>query len=473
MMIPSHRPQRTRIMTARCARKESRLSKASKRCPICESVNSSKATSCYNCGASLEAVDVEVGQQPSPTNRSMEYDYRYGETDLIEDSLRSRARAYMTGIGLLLLGVLIGASVIVAAPLLQPEPAVPAVINADESPTPRPTVVLATVTQGIPTATATLSPSPSPTITLTPTPEPCIQNVQTGDGMIAIVSRCGHRSLDVIPLVVTLNNLNDENDLRPGQQIIVPYPTPTDDPAAVPEAQSDAQTVSNELASANPSGLSQEQIRQTQEFDPFFRPTPTNPPGVQNYQVQAGDTIVSIVAQFNTEINAIDLLNPQLTFSQCEMGQTFGGPTCSVALREGEIIRVPAPTPTPTLSPTPSGSETPTPTATATFNAPSLISPDPRAYFRRDEVVTLRWTATGALAPGEVYLVEVQSLTQGLLYLAETTDLFLVVPLEWQGPAARQFEYAWSVSIAQQGDPDSARSATAIRAFTWEGRGEE
>lgn len=449
------------------------MSKASKRCPICESSNSGKATSCYNCGASLEGVDVEIGQLPSPTSRSTAYDFRYGETDLIEDSLRGKARAYMTGIALFALIVVIGASAIVAAPLLQPEPALPAAAGPDESPTPRPTIILATVTEGIPTATATLSPTPSPTITLTPTPEPCIQNVQAGDGMIAIVSRCGHRSLDVIPLVVTLNGLNDENDLRPGQQIIVPYPTPTEDPAAIPTTQGDAQTTSIELASADPDGLSEEEIRQTQEFDPFFRPTATNPPGVQNYQVQAGDTIVSIIARFETEINALDLLNPQLTFLQCEMGQTFGGPTCTVPLREGEIIRVPAPTPTPTLSPTPSGSETPTPTATATFNAPSPISPDARAYFRRDEVVTLRWAATGALAPGEVYLVEVQSLTQGLLYLAETTDLFFVIPLEWQGLEARQYEYAWSVAIAQEGNPDSARNATAIRAFTWEGRGEE
>src|SRR5690606_6400692 len=279
-----------------------------------------------------------------------------------------------------------------------------------------------------------------------------------------------------IPLVVTMNSLNNENDLRSGQTITIPYPTATEDPNAVPPTESSS--ASSPFVSLTTDGILEADaaatsVALTQVVNPFFRPTPTNLPGVRDYTVVRGDTIISVIAQFETNINAIDIRNPDLTFSQCVMVTTFGGNTCSVALAEGQILRGPAPTPTPALSPTSDGSETPTPTATATYNAPSPLSPSERAFFRRDEIVTLRWAASGALAPNEIYLVTVQDLTRGQEFTGETSELYFVLPPQWQGPAALQYEYAWTVAIATAGDPASAAYITRPLTFTWVGREEE
>lgn len=456
------------------------MSQARKRCPICDTSNPHKAAFCNNCGASLADVEVEMSGAPGKRGSASAYDFRYGETDLAEEGMRGKARAYLAGILLIIMIAVAGLGVFVVYPALTPEPtATPTLdpaIAAQITNTPRPTVIFATVTQGSPTLTTTPSPTLSPTPTITPSPEPCTVQVQPEEGMISLVSRCGHRHMDVIPLVVTMNSLNNENDLRSGQTIVIPYPTATEDPNAVPPTESSS--ASSEFVSLTTDGFSEADaaatsVALTQEVDPFFRPTPTNLPGVQNYTVVQGDNITSIIAQFQTNINAIDMLNPDLTFSQCEMGTTFGGNTCIVFLVEGQILRVPAPTPTPTLSPTPSGSETPTPTATATYNAPSPLSPSERAFFRRDEIVTLRWAASGALAPGEIYLVTVQDLTRGQEFTGETSELFFVLPPLWQGPAAQQYEYAWTVAIAKVGDPASAVFTTRPLTFTWVGRGEE
>ena len=95
---------------------------------------------------------------------------------------------------------------------------------------------------------------------------------------------------------------------------------------------------------------------------------------------------------------------------------------CSVILIPGNRVRVPAPTPTPTLSLTPSGSETPTPTASPTFNVPALYSPEEGAYFDKNTLVTLRWSASGTLASNEAYLIVITNLDSGEVYQANTRD---------------------------------------------------
>lgn len=453
------------------------MSKAYKRCPICDASNPHKASFCNNCGAALADVDVEVEGTLNAYGRGTSYDFRYGETDLAEEGLRGKARAYLAGLLLTLFGAAAIFGIFVIYPAVRPVPPPTKTPNAaqilqatEQEITSRPTIHLATVTRGSPTHTHTPTLTLTPTPTETFTPAPCIQQVQPNDGMIAIIARCGHASLDVIPLVVTLNSLNNENDIRPGQNIIVPYPTQPAPPTEAADTETGSSADGVMVASAG--GLSDEDVRATQAIDPFFRPTSTNPPGVQNYVVQPNDTIISVIAMFDTNINAMDMLNPDLTFSQCEMGTVFGGNTCSVPLSVGQMLRVPAPTPTPTLSPTPSGSETPTPTPTATYNAPSALSPTNRAYFRRDSIVTLRWAATAMLAADEIYLVTLQDLTRNQVFTGETGDLFFIVPLAWQGEANRHYEYAWTISIAKAGRPDSAAYSTAPLIFTWEGRGE-
>lgn len=425
-----------------------------------------------NCGASLTHAAVEVRELGARPNTRQGYDFRYGETDLSEDGLRGKARLYLASIIGIILLVAGGAAAYWIVPTLipKPSPTFTPSPSPDVTLTPSPTLALATVTLGQPTQTPTETPSITPTPAPTSTPEPCVQTVGAGEGMLALISRCGHLHLDVIPEVVRLNGLNGENDLRAGQTIIIPFPTPTFDPNAVaPTAE--ANSGNAEMISLG-GGLSQEDILATQAVNPFFVPTPTNPPGVANYVVILNDSIIGIIANYNTTIDVIDKLNPEMEFFQCEMGQQFGGPACVVPLFEGQIIRVPVPTATPTATFTPNGSETPTPTATATFNAPNPLSPSNRAYFRRDEIITLRWSASGTLAEDEAYTVTVQNLTEGMAFTGETRELFWVIPQEWQGAEAKQLEYIWTVAVTRQGNAESARYTTLPASFTWEGRGE-
>lgn len=417
-----------------------------------------------------------------------DYDFRYGETDLLEDALMHKARNYtmavvfglstllLLGLGMILLPMLSGEAD-AASERLNPTSNLGSAdpLAQMQSPTVSPVMLaLATVTEGQPTVPPTLTPSMTATLTLTPTPAPCEQIVGSGEGLYAVVSRCGHRDLYVITAVIDLNNLNSDTDIIAGQRLIVPWPTETPDPAgdAEPFGQPSDLTTSNTADQApDLSGqMSAEDIAATQAVDPFFNPTPTNPPGVQNHQVQAGENIATIIVYYNTSIDVLEQLNPQITFSQCDFGTRFGGERCVVLLNTNQIIRVPAPTPTPTLSPTPSGSETPTPTATATFNAPSPLSPSNRSFFQRDQIVTLRWTTSAFLARGQAYLVQVENLTEGIVYTDQTTDLFYVLPRDWQSAASGRFEYEWTVSVIDVAASDTPLYATEPLAFSWEGQ---
>lgn len=450
------------------------MAQAQKRCPICDTTNPKKAAYCMNCGASLTHAQVEVRDGVARPIKAG-YDFRYGETDLSEDGLRGKARLYFAWI-IGILAVVVSALVVLwirpsfsPAPLDTPTSLPTSNVTASASPT----FGLATVTQGSPTLTPSYTPSQTFTPAPTATPEPCLQTVGAGEGMLALISRCGHIHLDVISLVVTLNGLNNENDLRAGQTILIPYPTPTVDPNAVPATADPAvESGSDAMMVSLGDGLSQEDIFATQAVDPFFAPTPTNPSGIGNYTIVFNDSIIGIISAYNTTIDTLDKLNPEMEFFQCEMGQTFGGPACIVPIYEGQVIRVPVPTPTPTFTFTPNGSETPTPTATATYNAPNPLSPDNRAYFRQDQIITLRWAATGTLADGEVYLVTAQNLAEGTAFTGQTRELFWVVPEEWQGAQATQLEYVWTVAIAPLDRPESARYTSLQFSFTWEGRGE-
>jgi hypothetical protein len=165
-------------------------------------------------------------------------------------------------------------------------------------------------------------------------------------------------------------------------------------------------------------------------------------------------------------------LNPQIPFSQCDFQYDSGGGRCTVLLQVGQQIRVPVPLPTATLSPTLSGSETPTFTPTPTYNAPSALSPGNRAMFGRDDLVTLRWVASGSLSAGEAYRITVENITTGSVYTADTSELFYIIPGDWQGRDARRHQYRWTVSVIRLDEPDNPTFTTEARLFTWEGRGE-
>lgn len=445
---------------------------AYKICPICASPSPRTASTCSVCGADLTTAPA-VEERREDVQRDPGYDHRYGETDLDESNLKWRGATYALLAGVLLTGTLcVGSALFVGARIFEmlavpgsaplPSPTPNSLLAATN--TPRPTMFLPTVTQAPPTRTPTPSPAP------TDTPGPCIQQVQPGDSLIAIVGRCGHRNLAVIDLVLEMNNLSAPEVIQSGQTLEIPWPTPTEDPDSqleeTPEGEANSAASASVVIGAPLSGSD------TLARLPAAAPTATLQPGVTWHRVVSGENIISVAFSYGANVKILSELNPEVTFSQCDFGLSTGGPNCVVQIYEGQMLRVPAPTPTPTLSPTPSGSETPTPTATPTFNAPAALSPGDGRLFLRDEFVTLRWIASGTLSARQVYRIRVTDVTAGNIYEADTTELSFVLPAEWQGHNERRHEYRWTVSVVDLDNPQQPFFTTEPKTFLWETQGD-
>lgn len=449
-------------------------------CPICGTRTHANAVMCSTCGTSLADIAPVKGTAATLRTPSSTYDRRYGETDLLEGETPRNSGMLLIG-GLLVLPLILCAGLIGflgARSLAERMPTeVPPTVTITQTAqigesieivptdtplplftnTPYPTPRLATITPAPPTATATF------------TPGPCERRVEAGQTLIDLAYSCGHRSQDVFPEILEMNNLSAPEALIAGQLIQIPWPTPTVDPNASGAADNEI-----EVADAgNASSGDVETVLAAQVFEEVL-PTPTDTliPGVMWHIIQTNETMVGIAYLYNTNAEVLAQLNPEIDFLQCDFGLDTGGETCTVFLVAGQQMRVPAPTATPTLSPTPSGSETATPTATATFNAPSLMSPSNRALFMRADLITLRWVPTGTLALDEQYLVTLRDLTANRTETALTTQLFYIVPSTMQGTDARRHEYEWMVSVVRNGDPASARFTTDPRTFTWEALGD-
>ncbi len=445
-------------------------------CPICDTPNHRNAALCSTCGASLEnaaLVTPENQTQKHPTD----YQQQYGETDLFEGNLPWRGGTYLfSGVAVLAVLLCVGVVYLAAsrvfnntapptngiensftltAPGVQSD-------NGFVTNTPRPTLFLPTVTIGVPTPTPTDKP------TLTPTQGPCVQKVLPGDDLISLLYRCGHRDFqDLLQTVLDMNKMSDPSQLQAGQTIIIPWPTPTVDPNAEPEPTGDQ-------SSSNVQGASVADAPTDIPVDSNgvqLSPTETLPAGVMWHRVQANENIISIAVEFGASLRILSELNPEVQFSQCDFGLGSGGTNCVVLLGEGQLIRVPAPTATATIQPTPNGSETATPTATATFDQPSVISPSDLAFFGSDELVTLRWVATGSLGDGQAYRVQVVDQGTGQIYTANTQELFFILPDDWHAHDGQRHNYVWTVALIDTANPDKPYYVTDTRHFTWLGLG--
>ena len=435
------------------------MSQSFKVCPICQAQNHSDARLCSTCGTAIAEVEARALIHEGPTAWKR-YDYRYGETDLFEGSMRFRGRLLSFVLLVATITVILVAGIVLARSGLGLQHSQETVNAPAARVTRQP---LPTITTGPPTATFTPSPLPTMIPTETFTPQPCIRRVASGDSLIGIIARCGHTSLDIMPTVQAINGIADETRIQVGQDIVVPWPSPTFDPVAtgIPAIESAAR-FEEAAVNADLSLLS---------FDPLAPTvTATLLPGVAWHKVAANENMILIALQYDTDAKALSDLNPEIEFALCDFGLTFGGPECLVNLLQGQRMRVPAPTPTPTLQPTSSGSETPTPLPIATKNTPHVISPADQSFFGLLDHITLRWVTTGTLTSDEVFRIAVSDIATDTTYTADTRDLYFIVPAIWQAIDDQRHTYMWQVSIVDV-NSGNISLATDTRTFVWQGGG--
>lgn len=456
----------------------------SQRCPNCGANNPGNVAECLICGtllSSRKAATPASAPEGKKVNFKVAYNPDEGEDDLMVRGIWNSPIATIIG---LLLCLLATGGAIVAGVMFIPDdeknetPRAEVLASGtiftrtpENSPTPAPTA-LPTNTRPAPP----LLPTITVTASNTPEPTPCTKIAAAGDTLYGLAQECGHRHFAIVQVILTLNpQVECENCLAQGDSVVIPWPTPTTDPnadtGALPAGEGDNSTGDVLTVAQNDSGETASNEFGTPDALATLFVEPTLRPGLAWHTIQQDETLYTIISIYNADAKVIADLNPEIEFLQCDYGEKFGGPNCSVFFSIGQRIRVPVPPPTATLSPTPSGSETPTPTITPTFNAPQPYQPLEDATFDGDSLVTLRWTATGTLGINENYLITVTNLDTDDIFRARTRDQFLILPEDWKPSGSKAQDFEWMVEIAVlDGDQIvSTRQPTAPRHFSWGG----
>lgn len=476
-------------------------------CPICGAGQPLSSRTCSICGALLPGELTPVAPMPQVDKRAKSgdsplYDPALGDDDLFVGDLSGRMWRLMLvgGVSIaLILGLAIGIGVSwslrgdddnsVSAQNGDANEQSDSVILETHVPTAPPT---ATPRNGImlsPTPSPTSTPPPMmyptvtpmpPTPTITPTPAPCMQTAWAGATIFEMALRCGHESWDVVDVILELNNMESAAELREGQTLEIPWPTPTpgpNPPTEPPDTGADAAGSEQSGLAVDTSDAMAGEVILNEFGTPdrlaeYENIEPTLRPGMAWHTIQAGETIIDIAYRYETRVEVLSQINPEIQFFQCDYGQTYGGPDCSVMLIEGEQLRVPVPVPTVTPTATP-GTRTPTPTATMTYNAPYLVSPEDGVHFNADQIVTLRWGGTGTLAANERYVVRVYDRDTGAAFLALVMDTFYLLPGGWQPADGKRHTLEWTISIgmidAEYNIIDEF-DLTEPRSFSWDSR---
>lgn len=366
-------------------------------CPTCGTRQDAAATRCVVCGT-------ELGVQKQAQAGRVVQGSRIPEITL----------SLPVALLLLMLFLAIGAVLVFFA--LRSEPGREMIIES--SPT-------ATPTQ---TATPTLTPTlPPPTVTDTPQPTPTPQSyiVQEGDTClgIAVFFQVSVQS------IVNQNNLPVAcNNLKPGDVLLIPQPTPTITPPPT--------------LTPNPA---------TQTVEACERIT---------YKVQAGDTPDKIATNYNVPWQAIRRWNG------LSSDVVFEGSPLVIPLCE----RPATPGPTPTFTPPPP------------YAAANLLLPADGAPFTiADDEITLQWASVGVLRADETYMVKVEDITDTKvqLPLGYTADTKFIVPVAYRPKDNRPHIFRWTVVVVRQTGTDEegkpvyelAGAVSAPRYFSWSGGG--
>lgn len=465
-------------------------------CAICGAHQPLSAHRCAICGATLPGQPTPVASIPAVPSPDLEeasprprFDPAQGDDDLYAGELTGRIR-----LGLAVLGVvailIVGAAVVLALNRSGDGTEVPDVraTSLEDVPTAPPTATprngeaVAAATEGeggaspqTPTRRPgtvfpTVTPAP-PTPTITPTQGPCMQTAQTGDTLYAMASRCGHRDLAIVDAILQLNDMRSPEELQIGQELEIPWPTPTPGPGGESGEGGVGGAATGADGEAPP-----------EEYNAFGTPSslatyanvePTLRPGLAWHTVQSGENILIIAQDYDTDLETLSQLNPEVPFLQCDYGSPTGGDLCRVIIVPGQQVRVPVPIPSASPTPSPVGTLTPTPTPTATFNAPYLVSPEDGAHFNADQMVTVRWGGTGALGQDERYVLRVKDRESGAEHVAALSETAYILPGGWQPTDRRRHTFEWTISVGTvdaQNRIISESHAAGPRTFTWDSR---
>lgn len=456
----------------------------SQKCPLCGAIQPVSARTCAICGAALTgeplAVPVPEAKAPRQREAASRYDPGAGDDDLYAGDLSGRVGRLLLVVGIvavLLLGVVLGLAVArwVAGGGDGAGPRTEGIAGPTAPPTSTPRVATPahtlTPTRDAMMSLPTVTPMP-PTATPTPTVTPCYQTAGQGDTVLGMAYRCGHRELAIVDVILEINGMKNPEELQLGQTLEIPWPTPTPGPGQ--ELTATAQEGEPETQGQEASPTLRVNVFGTPDaLAKYENIEPTLRPGQAWHVVEPGQTILGIAYIYDTTIETLSQINPEIPFLQCDYGDPTGGPNCVVILYEGQRVRVPVPLPTPTLSPTPSGTLTPTPSPTPTFNAPYALGPEDGARFAADQLVTLRWGSTGTLGAQERYIVRVRDLDTGQEYTAAIAETSYILPGGWQPRDRNRHTFEWSIAVGEideRGMVISARYATEPRRFTWESR---
>jgi len=366
---------------------------ATKLCPTCGTRVTAEAERCLVCGAELNAPETS--------------------TKAIKGVQSSRIPTVTISlpVAILMMALLlgIGAMVVFAAGKNDPEIIIPPTI------TNTPTV----------TMTTTLTPSPLPptaTDTPQPTPTPISYQVQAGD-------TCSSISLFFkvsINSIILLNDLSTTCALTPGQELLIPQPTPT----------------ATSLPTSTPGP-----ITQTAEAC-----------GKIDYKVQPGDTLGGIAKNYGVSSEAIKKWNG-LAGDVVFEGTTLMIPLCELPPTAG---------PTPTLTPPPP------------YPAPNLLLPANGAPFTlADDSITLQWASVGQLRQEEAYMISIRDETDGQSQpvVDYVTDTKFILSADYRPKDATAHIFSWTVVAVRQTGSDgdgrpiyeTAGNYSPARYFSWSG----
>lgn len=373
-------------------------SKPTKLCPTCGTRVSEDAARCLVCGTDLTSSD--KGSRPAKAVQGS----RMPEITLSLPAV----------LGLVLMLIAIGAGLVYFA-TQQASP-----IQA----APEPTATL-TIT---PTTSPTLTHTPvTPTVTSTPlpSPTPLIYTVKLGESCLGIALSFHVSVLSIVGENPELSA--DCGNIREGQQLRIPHPTPT------PTAQPSPTLNPTEAAIASCDKV----VYTVQENDTLGKIS-------ANYQVS-----MDVLREWNGLVGDIVIFGQKITIPLCKRNATPG--------------------PTPTATPPPP------------YPAANLLLPADGAPFTlAEDAITLQWASVGTLRDNEAYAVTIEDVTanQGrqVHYVRDTK--FIVPTSLRPGDNQAHVMRWWVVPVRQvgtdaDGDPiwQPAGAVSAPRVFTWTGSG--